>query len=252
MVKFVVAFSALFAVAFGYAIDTRIDDSFSWRVVGGANAAAGQFPYQISLRGASGSHTCGGSILSANWILTAAHCVYGGSASSYTVVTGSTTLNSGGDRYSVSRIIAHSGYNPNTVQNDIAVLQVSSPIQFNNNVQAIEPDSTVIGAGDCIISGWGTTSYPGSVPNNLQFLALKTITNTQCQSAWGSNSVFDSNICTLTKSGEGVCHGDSGGPLAANGKQIGIVSWGNPCARGTPDVFTRVSSFIDWINTNTK
>ena len=176
--------------------------------------------------------------------------LFRGSPSSYTVVTGSTTLNNGGDRYSVEKIIAHSGYNPNTVENDIALLKVSSPIQFNDNVAAIEPETEHIGEGDCVISGWGTTSYPGSIPNNLQFLALKTISHSDCSSAWGSTEVFESNICTLTVRGEGVCHGDSGGPLAANGKQIGVVSWGNPCANGRPDVFTRVSSFADWLNEN--
>lgn len=110
-------------------------------------------------------------------------------------------------------------------------------------------------ARDCTLIGWGRTSYPGSIPNDLQFLNLKTLTYEQCKSAWSTETIVQSEICTLTKSGEGACHGDSGGPLIAgsDGKAslIGLVSWGAPCARGVPDVYTRVSAFLPWIKQNT-
>ncbi|OXU30378.1 hypothetical protein TSAR_009269 [Trichomalopsis sarcophagae] len=59
---------------------------------------------------------------------------------------------------------------------------------------------------------------------------------------------YHMKVCTLTKAVEGACHGDSGGPLVADGIQVGIVSFGIPYARGKPDVFTRVYTFISWIN----
>lgn len=59
--------------------------------------------------------------------------------------------------------------------------------------------------------------------------------------------ILDSNICTTSPVGEGMCMGDSGGPLAAGMKLIGVVSWGIACANQQPDVFARVSSFVPWI-----
>ncbi|KAI8429519.1 hypothetical protein MSG28_000152 [Choristoneura fumiferana] len=63
----------------------------------------------------------------------------------------------------------------------------------------------------------------------------------------GINPVFDTQICSLTKEGEGACHGDSGGPLVEGSSVVGVVSWGMPCARGYPDVYTRVYAYRDWI-----
>lgn len=173
------------------------------------------------------------------------------SANSVTVVAGSNTLNSGGTRYSIQRIIVHPQYDSFNIRNDIALLRTSSPIEFTNLVQPVALESNDVGGGvDCVLSGWGTTSYPGSIPNNLQFINLKTITVAQCQSAQSPNPVYDTQVCTFTRSGEGACHGDSGGPLVSGGRQIGVVSWGRPCGIGYPDVFTRVSSFLSWINSN--
>ncbi|GBP77386.1 Chymotrypsin-1 [Eumeta japonica] len=61
------------------------------------------------------------------------------------------------------------------------------------------------------------------------------------------NPVVDTQICSLTRAGEGACHGDSGGPLIEGDSLVGIVSWGMPCARGYPDVYTRVFAFKTWI-----
>lgn len=65
---------------------------------------------------------------------------------------------------------------------------------------------------------------------------------------------FRKNICTLNGKGEGACKGDSGGPLVevSSGQQCGVVSWGVPCAKGAPDVFTRVTAYTDWIAENKK
>lgn len=115
----------------------------------------------------------------------------------------------------------------------------------------------------------------GSLPNKLQEIALRVISIPKCQ----AKMVFPivsakSHICTLTQAGEGACNvnrftihvfelycrgfvlneiffhvqGDSGGPLVSDGVQIGIVSFGRPCAKGAPDVYTRVFQFIPWIN----
>lgn len=134
------------------------------------------------------------------------------------------------------------------LSNDIGLIKLAEDIEFNEKVQPIEINTEDIGSGETLtLSGWGRTSYPGNIPNDLQWITLKSLNTQECQSKH-SNNIYDSEICTFTKSGEGACHGDSGGPLTWNGKVAGIVSWGRPCAIGYPDVFTRVSAFQDWVN----
>lgn len=168
-----------------------------------------------------------------------------------TVFAGTTTLNSGGTAYSVSRIVSHPEYNSQTIENDISLIRTATSIEFGDLVSSIPIASGDVGAGfQAVLSGWGTTYLSGPLPNNLQFLNLLTVSNAQCAEAHAPYDVFDSNICTLTQAGEGACHGDSGGPLVVQNILVGVVSWGNPCANGYPDVFTRVSSFVEWIQSN--
>ncbi|XP_068905393.1 chymotrypsin-1-like [Tenebrio molitor] len=235
-----------------------VDPLYSWRVVGGSTASAGQYPFIISLRTIFNSHTCGGSLIANNWVVTAAHCVYNSSPSSYSVVAGINQLNSNsGVQVGVAEIIVHPNYNQNLIINDIALLRLSSSIAESNLIKIIELESeNVADPRDCVLIGWGRTSYPGSIPNDLQHLPLKSVPYEQCKNAWinQEGTILESEICTLTQRGQGACHGDSGGPLISqdggNAKLIGLVSWGSPCAVGMPDVYTRVSAFRDWIAQN--
>ncbi|KAB0792844.1 hypothetical protein PPYR_14803 [Photinus pyralis] len=224
-------------------------DEFDWKIVGGSDAPEGAYPYQVSLR-RFGSHSCGGSIVDATTVMTAAHCVTGAKPSALRVVVGSNKLNSGGVSYEIESIRDHKGFDSWRLTNDIAILKLKTPITFTDKVKTVDLETEYLGAEvDCVLSGWGRLNYPGSLPNNLQHIGLKTITSEDCAKLLNHSSVDRTHICTLTKSGEGACHGDSGGPLVAN-KQIGIVSFGRPCAKGYPDAFTRVSAFTDWIEKN--
>ncbi|KAF5287791.1 hypothetical protein FQA39_LY15727 [Lamprigera yunnana] len=224
--------------------------ALDWRVVGGETAADGQFPYQVSIRYYD-SHNCGGTIVNKNTILTAAHCLDGYSVPGLTVIVGTNHISEGGENHNVLTATIHPDYDSYTTENDIGIIKLASDITFNDKVQSVpletENNEDTI---PCILSGWGSTSYPGSAPTYLQFVHLKTITNKACADAHIFSTVVASHVCTLTKYGEGACHGDSGGPLVSenNHKQIGIVSWGRPCAIDYPDVFTRVSYFNSWIN----
>ncbi|XP_077301725.1 chymotrypsin-2-like isoform X2 [Arctopsyche grandis] len=237
---------ALFSAIHGLPVESEWD----WRVVGGSNAGNGAVPYQVSLRSSSNSHFCGGSIISPRTILTAAHCLNGRTASNTVVVVGTNTLNAGGTTYQATSLKIKEDYIPAFIINDIGLVILSQDIEFGDKVKAIELGRDYTdGGATVVLSGWGTTSYPGTAPNDLQIISLLTQTYEQCKSAH-SRLVVESQICTLTKAGEGACHGDSGGPLTAGGKVVGIVSWGMPCAIGYPDVFTRVSSFTAWIDSN--
>ncbi|KAG6804302.1 chymotrypsin-1 [Apis mellifera caucasica] len=218
------------------------------KIVGGKDALSGQFPYQVSLR-KNKSHFCGGSIIDSRTILTAAHCVEGlSNLNGITVQAGTNQLNSGGVSYVPEKVVAHRSFNALSLVNDIALIRVNQDISFTNLIQPIKlaSGSKTYEGSDCILSGWGTTKLNGNVPNNLQWIKLKIETEQKCKQAhW---RVQSSHICTFTKSGEGACHGDSGGPLVVGDLQVGIVSFGQPCAVGKPDVYTRVSSFTSWIN----
>ncbi|KAG8036034.1 hypothetical protein G9C98_004613 [Cotesia typhae] len=217
------------------------------RVVGGEDAAEGAHPWQVSLR-KSNSHFCGGVIVNERWILTAAHCIVYQSAASITVVTGTNRLSEGGDRYQAKTLVPHKKYNSMVFSNDIGMIMLAEDITFNDKVQPIALPS----ADDryeeypAKLSGWGTTKLGGSLPDKLQEIELMVITETKCKSY--HSMVSAGHICTLTQAGEGACHGDSGGPLTAEGTLIGLVSFGRPCAVGYPDVYTRVFFYLDWIS----
>ncbi|XP_072743937.1 transmembrane protease serine 9-like [Anoplolepis gracilipes] len=219
------------------------------RIVGGKDAPVGKFPYQVSLR-FDNSHMCGGSIINANNVLTAAHCVEGISKALLpflSIHAGTNYLNQTGDVYRVQSYTIHKNYNRSELTNDVALIRLKTFMKFNALVQPIKlsTNDKDLEGKPCTLSGWGTTRLGGTPPNSLQEIELIIYSQQLCKSVY--SNVIDSHICTLTEAGEGACHGDSGGPLVANGRQVGIVSFGQPCAIGHPDVYTRVSSFIPWI-----
>lgn len=160
-----------------------------------------------------------------------------------TVVVGTNSLTSGGERYKISKLIPHEDYNY-----DIGMIKLSSSLTYGRKVKPISLESAEFSEDEVVLCGWGRTSYPGEKPDRMQFLELKTIPLNVCGTLISSTNANE--ICTLTKEGEGACHGDSGGPLIHNNKVCGIVSRGIPCAQGIPDIFTKVSAYVDWINNN--
>lgn len=151
------------------------------------------------------------------------------------------------------RFILHEGFSNVTYNHDIALIELSEPITFSDVVTPAVLNTEDLGAIQSTLIGWGRT-YTGSLlPNNLQHLVLNTITNTDCKAVWG-DYLLDGHLCTVGLSGYGTCHGDSGGPLvrSSDGQLIAVVSFGTDqgCALGYPDVYTRVSEYISWIDEN--
>ncbi|XP_014215790.1 chymotrypsin-2-like [Copidosoma floridanum] len=222
------------------------------RVVGGTDAPDGKYPYQVSLRDPlTMDHLCGGSIINKRWILTAAHCVVGYVSTFISVVAGTNLLEGGHEKiYNSEYIVYHKYYDGNTLLiNDIGLIRVDRDIIFDDKVQYVSlAKDFSLDNRSANLTGWGRLSSWAQSPNTLQEISLKVIDQNKCQNLLKTMVVIrQSHVCTLNKYGEGTCNGDSGGPLVVDGQQIGIVSFGVPCAMGYPDVYTRVSSFIDWI-----
>ncbi|XP_032671110.1 uncharacterized protein LOC116844093 [Odontomachus brunneus] len=215
-------------------------------IVGGNLASPGQFPYQISLR-QGGSHTCGGTIIDARTIVTAAHCIPAQSQwRTMTVATGTNSAR-GGQIHQIKCIQVHPGFSMSHLRDDIAVITLTQPIAFSNIQSSIPLASRNYADGQttAIVSGWGKTSVNSGVSPTLQWLQVRLLSPSECQRAHSSTTV--KQICTFNSRGRGACQGDSGGPLVCNGQLVGVVSWGIPCALGQPDVFTHVVYYADWV-----
>ncbi|XP_015116460.1 chymotrypsin-1, partial [Diachasma alloeum] len=225
--------------------------SLSGRVVGGSEAPDYKYPYLVSLRrryssGQPDFHFCGGAILNKHWILTAAHCVEPDLERAY-VVTGTNYLTDAGESYKAWFAVTHPEYQ-NFHHDDIALVRIKGTIEFNEHVQPVGlPSGSNERVGSsAAFAGWGYTTTAGpSSPNALQEISLTIISNDLCNSIHGE--ITEGHLCTFNKENEGMCFGDSGGPLVADGVQVGIASFVTPCAVGYPDVFTRVSNYVDWI-----
>ncbi|KAI4469676.1 chymotrypsin-related [Holotrichia oblita] len=251
MVKSAVFILTLATFATALPTEPIIDPTGSWRVVGGSDAAAGAYPFIVSLRSSSNSHFCGGTILNSGWVLTAAHCLVGSTTANVFVYAGSNQLNSGGVTVASSRLTIHGSYNPTRITNDVAVIQLASALSYSSTIAAVTLNTADTGSVPAILAGWGRVITDGAIPNNLQELSTNTITYLSCFLSWGT-SVSSSQICAVTSSGQGACNGDSGGPLlqASDNAQLGITSFirAGGCAQGYPDVYARVSSYASWID----
>ncbi|XP_071524797.1 trypsin-1-like [Panulirus ornatus] len=236
------------------------------KIVGGTDVTPGDRPYQLSFQDISwGSafHFCGASIYSEHWAICAGHCVQGDDFNNpdyLQVVAGEHNMdvNEGNEQAVVlSKIIQHEDYNGFTISNDISLLKFSQPLTFNKFVEAIDiPAKGHSASGDCVVSGWGTTTEGGSSPNVLQQVTVPIVSDAECRDAYGQNEIDDSMICAgVPEGGKDSCQGDSGGPLACSDTGslylAGIVSWGYGCARPNyPGVYCEVAYFVDWIKAN--
>lgn len=166
------------------------------------------------------------------------------------VVVGAQNRISGGTTMAVSRVINHPNYSSATLLNDISVIQTVNTIVNTATVGPIPLGANTITSGNAVASGWGQTTHPGSAAAELQWLTVQVITNEACRAGLSVTQgarIFDSTICVSSPAGQGLCMGDSGGPLTQGGAVIGAVSWGVPCGNVQPDMFARVSSFRDWM-----
>ncbi|XP_048873187.1 elastase 2 like [Brienomyrus brachyistius] len=263
MMKFVVL-AVFVAGAYGCGLPTF--PPILTRVVGGEDARPHSWPWQISLQYLNNGewrHTCGGTLISSDWVLTAAHCI--NNRNTYRVALGKQNLKEleepGSVNIAAGKIVVNEKWNPLFIRNDIALVKLETPVTFTDDIKpACLPEAGDIlpNEAPCYITGWGRLYTGGPIADILQQALLPVVSHEICsQPDWWGSQVTDNMVCA---GGDGVvsgCNGDSGGPLncrSADGSWAvhGIVSFGSGLSCNypkKPTVFTRVSAYIDWMNT---
>ncbi|KAJ1814247.1 Kallikrein-14 [Coemansia sp. RSA 2598] len=220
------------------------------------------------MQNAADSSFCGGSIISDQWILTAAHCIKNASPSDIAVYIGEPKYNPDPSKSaSVAEVHNHPQYDDSTMTNDISLLRLSEPIT-GKKASTIDIDASTVGDGTKVTAlGWGYTSETGTTPStDLMKVDLNTLSQAECGT---KDTKFTGNdgarICVASDNGKATCPGDSGGPLirSVGGKLtlVGITSFGtagpgqsvtvNCGGAGMVSLFTHAAYFKTFIDTTT-
>uniref|UniRef100_A0A3Q3VKK5 Peptidase S1 domain-containing protein n=1 Tax=Mola mola TaxID=94237 RepID=A0A3Q3VKK5_MOLML len=219
-------------------------------IVRGRDSAPHSRPYMASLQ-VRGRLVCGGALIREDFVLTAAHCQI---PVPFTVIVGADTLSgneSTKQEFRSIRSIPHPRYDGD--RNDIMLLQLNGSAQLTEAVQLIplrrqrlRPSSA------CLTAGWGDVGDNRTIATRLQEVNVTTLSQKACLRRWKLRkfTIDRTMVCGVgAENFQGFCSGDSGGPLVCAGAAAGVVSFsGRRCGDArTPDVYTRVSPFIEWI-----
>ncbi|GLV43397.1 Melanization Protease 1 [Carabus blaptoides fortunei] len=268
---------------------TICGNSLADRIIGGINATLGQYPWIARIGYNSTINVtakpvfrCGASLINANYVLTAAHCVTNlpNQLKVAIVKLGEFDITKNIDcefgecadkpqDIKPSEILVHHKYGSPPFQNDIALIRLQKPAKFTKWVLpvclphgALMAKSFLSEFGEVI--GWGYFDISKSVGSDvLQTVKLPVINNTRCRRAFRTIRISDEKqMCVGGEKGKDSCNGDSGGPMlkaeVVNGPpryyQIAVVSFGarNCGGTSTPGVYTRVVYYMSWILDNIK
>ncbi|CAH1169776.1 unnamed protein product [Phaedon cochleariae] len=252
-------------------MSSSYDAAPTFSIVGGHDAVRNQFPFHVSIRQCDDEcfHDCGGAILNERWILTAAHCTGDTDLYERYIVAGTYNLKETDgsiQTIGVEEYIIHPSFDDEleVSAHDIALWKLNASLVFNDHVQPVQlPEQGSDVVGMATLSGWGVEDEDEIYrADTMQAVDLPVLSYQDCQDTLSSLrptwfGLLDerANLCTGPLPGHlSTCDGDSGGPLTQKGVAVGVVSWGvRPCGRiGAPSVYTRISSYVDWIREKIK
>lgn len=274
-------------------IDVGVDQH---GIVGGDDTSTLKYPFQVSIQFPDDdyplgidAHWCGGAILARRWVVTAGHCTemvvetedgaeetVDLEPSDIQVLAGTSRLSKWktGQLVDVARIVRHARYNPETLENDIALLRLRDRLDMsekriasialtsdnkNSRHYANKDTGLTTPNARAWISGWGVLEEDGEeLPNRLQAARVRVVKHGKAvrlmEEAFGEDPGITRSMLAAGVLDGGIdsCQGDSGGPLVvkSEGTRVlaGLTSWGDGCAReNSPGFYTRISSFYDWI-----
>nr|CAH7720529.1 unnamed protein product [Callosobruchus chinensis] len=224
------------------------------RIVGGRPTGINRYPWVARIL-YDGHYHCGASLLTEDFVLTAAHCVrrfFRLKKSKIRVILGDHDASTSGEVPSmmrvVSAVIRHKKFDTETYNHDIALLKLRKPVQFNKQIRPIcLPSSSVeLGGLNATVVGWGRLAEGGQLPSVVHEVDVPILSLSQCRAMrYRASRITQYMLCAGSGSRDS-CQGDSGGPLLIHRGDkyqiVGIVSWGVGCGRpGYPGVYTRVA-----------
>ncbi|KAK6317045.1 hypothetical protein J4Q44_G00124450 [Coregonus suidteri] len=233
------------------------------RIIGGSAANLGDWPWQVSLH-FQNSHTCGGTLIAPDFVVTAAHCFPRKDSSylvpnNWRVYMGMVSQKMLPRPNMVEKIIVHERYDDNTNNYDITLLKLTKSVDYSNNIQPVclpAYDKTFSPGTRCWTSGFGTTAEgAASGSTNLMGVTVDIIDSSVCNSNTAYNGQVSQNMFCAgdMKGGKDSCQGDSGGPLVCKDSDqlwylAGVTSWGVGCGRrNRPGVYSNVSRLLPWV-----
>jgi len=233
------------------------------RIVGGSPATPLDFPWQVAYQ-VNGADVCGGTLIAADWLLTAAHCI--ASATTVQVVVGAKSLTTTDENMQM-RVVSdqkefhpHPEWDPETFQNDIGLIHLETPFVLTDAVSPValpRRSATRLQQNDILtVTGYGADDTGGTDVDlrwSLNEVALPVMSQQDCQKTYGVDMVTEGAMCVLTEGGRSACDGDSGGPMTwqEEGRAVvrGVSSYvaKEGCLSGKPAGAMRVLHYLDWI-----
>ncbi|KAJ8011447.1 hypothetical protein DPEC_G00058310 [Dallia pectoralis] len=231
-------------------------------LVGGEVGKKGESPWQVLVLNAVGRFHCGGVLIDENWVLTAAHCLTNSQRFSVRLGDYERTHFEGTEvNVQVSKTFSHPEFNKETVDNDIALLRLSSPVTFTKYIlpiclpgRALAEGTLHLNGTRTVVTGWGKQeqNYTG-FSSALSYIQVPLVEREECAQHM-VNHVTANMLCAgVIGRREDACEGDSGGPMVTLYRNtwflLGLVSWGEGCGVRTKlGIYTKVSNYIKWID----